>query len=100
MASPNKNSAAITPYLPPGGVPLMEGPLEGADSTLEKQQHYLLDEIEEKLGDIEYEQDYENIKIKLFNWCILSGIAGALLVMYAIGATDLFAVSEAITRVL
>jgi hypothetical protein len=91
--SPNKNSASISPYLPPGGVPLMTGPLEGADSTLEKQQHYLLDEIREKLGELEYEQEYEDIKIKLFIWCTLSGVAGGFLVMYALGATDLFAVS-------
>lgn len=72
----------------------MEGPLEGATSTLEKQQHYLLEEIEEKLGDIEYEQEYEDVKILLFIWCTLSGVAGGFLVMYALGATDLFAVSS------
>ena len=90
---PKKDGAAVTPFLPPGGVPLMTGSLETGETTFQKQQHYLLQEVEEKLNDIVTEQDYEQKKIILFIWCTLSGLGGAFLVMYALGLTVLFAVS-------
>lgn len=91
LSGTGKQNASVTPYLPPGGIPLMQGPLTTVTTTEEKQQHYLLAEVEEKLADLRKEEDYETTKILLFVWCVLSGIGGAFLVLYAMGLTVLFA---------
>ena len=78
----------------------MTGSLEAGETTLDKQKHYLLQEVEEKLDDILREQQYEASKTVLFFWCTLSGIGGAFLLMYALGLTVLFAVSGAYVFIL
>ena len=70
----------------------MTGSLDTTTSTKAKQQHYLLDEVDQKLNDLERDEDYEMKKTKLFIWCILSAAAGILLIMYALGLTVIFAV--------
>ena len=70
----------------------MTGSLETTTTTKAKQQHYLLDEVDSKLNDLDVDENYEMRKTMLFIWCTLSGAAGSLLVMYALGATVVFAV--------
>ena len=72
----------------------MTGSLETTSSTKKKEQHYLLDEVDQKLSDLERDEDYEMKKTRLFVWCTLSAAAGILLIMYSLGLTVVFAVSQ------
>ena len=73
-------------------IPLMTGPVETVTTTVEKQQHYLLNEVEEKLKDLEHDEQYELSKTRMALICLLSSIAAIMLIFFATGFTVLFAV--------
>lgn len=54
----------------------MSGTLETTTSTAVKQQHYLLDEVETRLSELEYDEAYELKKTRLGVVCLLTGIIG------------------------
>ena len=77
-------------------MPLMTGPLTTTTSTEQKEQHYLLNEVEQKLEDLRQEETYELRKSRVAIFCLLTSIAAILLLFFALGFTVLFEVNSVI----
>lgn len=73
-------------------MPLMTGPLVTTTTTANKEQHYLLNEVEQKLEDLRQEEAYELRKSRIAIFCLLTSIAAILLLFFGLGYTVLFEV--------
>ena len=55
---------------------MMTGPVDTGMTKAAKDQHYLLDEVETRLTELEYDEAYELKKSRLGICCLLTSVAG------------------------